>query len=51
MTNESTTIGRCPDCETELHEYHVLIEFETEDGGTGLFADCPECDDVVRLNR
>jgi len=40
------SLGRCPDCETELSRASVLIEYETK-GGPRRFAECPTCRDVV----
>jgi len=25
----------------------LLVEYETDDGDTGIWAECPNCDDVV----
>jgi len=40
------SLGRCPDCETEIPRAGVIIEYETGDG-TEAYAECPDCRDVV----
>ncbi|MDY6819911.1 MAG: hypothetical protein SVG88_14720 [Halobacteriales archaeon] len=39
-------LGRCPDCQTSIPEARLLIEYETADG-TAVYAECPDCRDVV----
>ena len=41
--------SRCPQCRRELPPAYTLIEYEKRDGTIGVFAECPECDDVVKL--
>lgn len=41
------TLGHCPDCTAEIASYDVLIEYETEDGQPAIWAECPECREVV----
>lgn len=45
--DDSPTLGLCPDCGTEIATYNVLIEYETDDGQPALWAECPECREVV----
>ncbi|ACV48531.1 MULTISPECIES: DUF7837 family putative zinc-binding protein [Halomicrobium] len=40
------TLGRCPDCETEIPLGLVIIEYET-DAGRESYAECPGCREVV----
>lgn len=40
-------IGSCPDCGTAIPSYGLLIEYETADGGSARYAECPSCRDVV----
>jgi uncharacterized Zn finger protein len=50
MTNMSSTtdgIGRCPECETDLTRFHILLEYENADGEDAIWADCPSCGTVV----
>ena len=35
-------LGRCPYCATSITRAWLLIKYET-----GVWAECPECDDVV----
>lgn len=46
MSTTDSTLGTCPYCETPVPAHRLLIEYETTDG-PGIFADCPECRDVV----
>ena len=39
--------GTCPDCGHRIPATDVLIEYETSDGRSERFADCPGCEDVV----
>mgnify|MGYP000147404188 CR=1 FL=1 len=48
MTHTTRTIGVCPDCESALARADVLVEYETAAGEVGCYADCVDCDDVVR---
>ncbi|WP_455429257.1 DUF7837 family putative zinc-binding protein [Haloplanus rubicundus] len=47
MTNDTRKHGRCPKCDEDISVAHVLVEYEKDDGTTGLWAECPTCDDVV----
>ncbi|WP_254838790.1 hypothetical protein [Natronomonas marina] len=49
MSN-SKRLGRCPNCTTAIPEGRMLIRYRkgTE---TRLFAECPECRDVVHPER
>ncbi|WP_225333330.1 phage terminase large subunit family protein [Halomicrobium urmianum] len=40
-------LGTCPHCESEVPPVYRLIEYEKDDGSTGVFAECPQCTDVV----
>jgi predicted RNA-binding Zn-ribbon protein involved in translation (DUF1610 family) len=42
MPPDDGVLGRCPLCGTSISESWILIEYET-----GVWAECPECDDVV----
>jgi len=41
-----SSLGECPHCGGELSGQDVLITYETADG-TSLYAECPDCRDVV----
>jgi len=47
MTDDRESLGRCPDCGHRILPQLVLVEYETDDGETGTWAECPRCDDVV----
>ena len=42
-----TTLGRCPNCSETIPRNNKLIEYETANGWTAMFAECPDCNDVV----
>jgi len=46
-STDSSTLGQCPNCGTEIPTHSVLIEYESEDGQPALWAECPECREVV----
>nr|WP_236639913.1 phage terminase large subunit family protein [Salinigranum halophilum] len=48
MNSDSSSLGRCPDCGRSISETWKLIEWRQEDGSVGVFAECPECDEVVK---
>ncbi|WP_455567128.1 DUF7837 family putative zinc-binding protein [Salinigranum halophilum] len=48
MNSDSSSLGRCPECDRSISEAWKLIEWEQEDGSVGIFTECPECDEVVR---
>ncbi|WP_449405253.1 DUF7837 family putative zinc-binding protein [Halorubrum salinarum] len=47
MTDTPPALGHCPSCDTEISAAWKLIEYEQADGSTGVFAECPSCDEVV----
>ncbi|WP_459193238.1 DUF7837 family putative zinc-binding protein [Halosimplex sp. J119] len=47
VTQESSRLGVCPVCGEEVLSRHVLISYETESGETDVWAECPDCHDVV----
>jgi NAD-dependent SIR2 family protein deacetylase len=51
MSDEESRLGVCPECGWSLGREWLLIEYEKESGETGRFADCPECDAVVKPVR
>jgi hypothetical protein len=46
-TRNLSTVGSCPNCDHRIPATDVLIEYETTDGRSRRFADCPGCEDVV----
>ena len=43
----ATMLGRCPNCDESIPRCNKIIEYETDDGWTAIFAECPDCLDVV----
>ncbi len=46
MTNDSP-LGCCPDCGESISEAWLLVEYTKANGETGIWAECPACEDVV----
>lgn len=47
MSNPNAVLGECPQCGREITRTYLLIEYKTADGTEGVWAECPECADVV----
>jgi len=47
MTSDQSILGRCPECSEDIPAAWLLIEYETDDGGTDIWAECPACETVV----
>jgi hypothetical protein len=47
MTGDASILGRCPNCDEPISEAWLLVEYEKDDDETGVWAECPACDDVV----
>jgi hypothetical protein len=41
------SLGSCPDCGSAIPARRVLIEYETADGRPAMYAECPDCRDIV----
>ena len=39
--------GQCPDCGSAIPTRRVLIEYETADGRPAMYAECPDCREIV----
>jgi uncharacterized C2H2 Zn-finger protein len=48
MSSDGSPLGRCPECDRSIPPGWKLIEYERTTGETGVFAECPSCDAVVR---
>ena len=48
MTDSPPALGHCPNCDREITETWTIIEYEQADGDIGIFAECPDCDEVVK---
>jgi len=44
----SSSLGRCPRCDTRVPRDRMLIEYERGDEEYRLFAACPNCAAVIR---
>jgi endogenous inhibitor of DNA gyrase (YacG/DUF329 family) len=42
-------LSACPECGTELRERDLLIEYEHSSTGRTGYAECPECERVVKV--
>ncbi len=40
-------LGHCPDCGSAIPAGRALIEYETATGRPAVYAECPDCRDVV----
>jgi len=47
MCDSNGILGTCPQCGREIPRAYLLIEYDAEDGTTGCWAECPECDEVI----
>lgn len=45
--HECSTLGRCPDCGTELPAESLVVRYEPEDGWPQMLALCGDCDEIV----
>lgn len=43
----AAVLGGCPDCGAEMTTAGVLIEYEAGDGEAMVWAECPNCTEVV----
>lgn len=46
MSTQTSTLGTCPHCGTELSKHAALIEYE-RGGERAIYAECPGCERVV----
>jgi hypothetical protein len=42
-----TAIGACPDCGRSITEGNVLIRYQTAESTPGIWASCPDCNEVI----
>ncbi|AAG20732.1 Vng6036h (plasmid) [Halobacterium salinarum NRC-1] len=47
MNGDASILGRCPDCGERISEAWLLVEYEKDDGETGIWAECSTCEGVV----
>ncbi|WP_449272006.1 DUF7837 family putative zinc-binding protein [Halorubrum kocurii] len=45
--NPEAILGTCSFCGETVADRHVLIQYEKESGDQGVWAECPECLEVV----
>ena len=48
ITGKTPKHGRYLECDESISAAHILVEYEKDDGTTGILAECSVCDDVVR---
>lgn len=46
MSETQDALGHCPHCATRIPARRLLVEYDAADG-PGVFAECPDCEDVV----
>lgn len=46
-TQHPSQLGTCPYCHTKITATHALIEYETNDDQQAVWAECPDCQEVV----
>lgn len=47
MSTQRTTLGTCPVCNVQIPSSQLLIRYETSEGWPAMYAECPDCGDVV----
>jgi hypothetical protein len=47
MPTDTAGGGRCPNDDAEIPEAWHLVEYTTDSGKTGVWAECPACGEVV----
>lgn len=48
MTHDHhTRLGTCPDCDAVVRRTDVLIDYTDGDGHRAVWAECPECREVI----
>ncbi len=45
--NQKTVRGPCSFCGETVTDRHVIIRYETAAGEPGLWAECPNCGEIV----
>jgi hypothetical protein len=45
---DASTVGHCPRCRATVRRSWVLIEYERTDGQQIAYAECRQCEEVVR---
>lgn len=46
-SGKSAALGVCPICGVAVPSARLLIEYESEDGTSRMFAECPRCEDPI----
>lgn len=47
LTDTPQRLGVCPECDGEIPGWKLLIRYEREAGWPAMWAECPECGEVV----
>ncbi len=46
-TKSKKVLGNCSFCQAEVQHRHVIIDYENDDGESGYWAECPNCNEIV----
>jgi len=47
MSKKHNELGCCSFCGTTITASQAIITYDTDDGTTGIWAECPKCDEIV----
>lgn len=47
MNADKSSLGCCPHCGERIPTAWLLVEYTKDNGQTGIWAECPDCADVV----
>lgn len=47
MATQNAPLGSCSFCGATVSRQDTIIEYERDDGSTGIWAECPACREVV----
>lgn len=47
MPDEAEALGLCPECGEQVTPPWVLLRYEKDDGTEGVWAECPNCQEVI----
>jgi predicted RNA-binding Zn-ribbon protein involved in translation (DUF1610 family) len=47
MTPDESPLGHCPECGEVITPAWILVEYQKDDDTDAVWAECPDCEDVV----
>lgn len=47
QVSDRSMLGACPNCSEAIADHDVIIEYECTDGSTGVYAECPDCREII----